>query len=121
MMLRGRFLWLGAGLVVGIAGMLCRDGAPQPVLANNDRHEDYIMATGPDEFLGAGSGFRVSFVPQSPGPAHAGISLIEEGQMGDGAWKPGRHLNGDENDQGRYWRFSKERIHVERSILYRWD
>jgi hypothetical protein len=80
-----------------------------------------IMSTGPDEFLGVGSGFRVSFVPQSAGPAHAGIKLIEEGQMADDAWKPGRRLNGDENDQGRYWRFSKERIHVERSMVYRWD
>jgi beta-galactosidase GanA len=80
-----------------------------------------VMATGPDEFLGAGSGFRVSFVPQSAGPAHAGISLIEEGQMADGAWRPARRLNGDENDQGRYWRFSKDRIHIERSMVYRWD
>jgi beta-galactosidase GanA len=80
-----------------------------------------VMVTGPDEFLGAGSGFRVSFVPDSAGPAHGGISLIEEGRMVDGTWKPGRRLNGDENDQGRYWRFSKERIHVERSVVYRWE
>jgi hypothetical protein len=80
-----------------------------------------IMATGPDEFLGAGSGFRVKFMPDSPGPAHAGINFIEEGRMVDGTWRPGRRLNGDENDQGRYWRFSNERIHVERSLVYRWQ
>jgi beta-galactosidase GanA len=80
-----------------------------------------IMGTGPDEFLGAGSGFRVSFVPDSPGSAHAGINFIEEGRMVDGTWRPGRRLNGDENDQGRYWRFSSEGIHVERTVVYRWE
>lgn len=80
-----------------------------------------IMGTGPNEFLGAGSGFRVSFVPDSPGPAHAGINFIEDGRVVDDTWRPGRRLNGDENDQGRYWRFSSERIHIERSIVYRWE
>jgi beta-galactosidase GanA len=80
-----------------------------------------IMGTGPDEFLGAGSGFRVSFVPDSPGSAHAGINFIEEGRMVDGTWRPGRRLNGDENDQGRYWRLSSEGIHVERTVVYRWE
>jgi hypothetical protein len=80
-----------------------------------------LMATGPDEFLGVGSGFRVSFVPDSAGPPHAGIDFIEEGRMLDGAWKPGRRLNGDENDQGRYWRFSPQGIHIERTVLYRWE
>jgi hypothetical protein len=79
------------------------------------------MGTGPDEFLGAGSGFRVSFVPDSPGSAHAGINFIEEGRMVDGTWRPGRRLNGDENDQGRYWRLSSEGIHVERTVVYRWE
>jgi beta-galactosidase GanA len=39
-----------------------------------------IMGTGPEEFLGVGSGLRVSFVPDSPGPTHAGIEFVEEGR-----------------------------------------
>jgi hypothetical protein len=41
--------------------------------------------------------------------------------MSDGTWKPGRRLNGDENDQGRYWRFAIQGIHVEKSRVYRWE
>jgi hypothetical protein len=43
----GRWLWLGLGLMLGIAGTAYFGAAPPPVWANNDRHEDYIMATGP--------------------------------------------------------------------------
>jgi len=78
-----------------------------------------VIATGPDEFLGAGSGFRVSFVPKSPGPPHAGIGYVEEGTFSDGRWTPGRRLNGDENDQGKFWRFSPQRINIEKVIVYR--
>ena len=38
-----------------------------------------IMATGPDEFLGAGQGFRVSFMPRS-GP-QVGIAAVDEGDL----------------------------------------
>src|ERR1043165_2426784 len=42
----GRLLGFALGLVSGIAGTMLVHTVPQPVLANNDRHEDYIMATG---------------------------------------------------------------------------
>ena len=61
------------------------------------------MATGPDEFLGAGKGFRVSFTPRIG--AQVGIAAVDEGKFVDGKWIPGRRLNGDEDDQGQYWRF----------------
>jgi hypothetical protein len=79
-----------------------------------------IIATGPDEFLGAGSGFRVSFSPKTAGPIHAGIGYIEEGTFSGETWKPGRRLNGDENDQGRFWRFAPQRINVEKAVVYRY-
>ena len=41
-----RFLWLAMGVIIGVIGTLSRDSASRPALANNDRHEDYIMATG---------------------------------------------------------------------------
>ncbi len=78
-----------------------------------------VMATGPNEFLGVGSGFRVSFTPQSAGAPHAGIGYIEEGTFSSGVWVPGRRLNGDENDQGKFWRFAPRRIAIERTVVYR--
>src|SRR5712692_124025 len=46
----GRVFWLGLGLALGCAATICLRSAPQPVWAGNDRHEDYIMATGPIAF-----------------------------------------------------------------------
>src|SRR5262245_41304657 len=39
-------LWLTLGLALGIGATTAYRGT-QPALAGNDRHEDYIMATGP--------------------------------------------------------------------------
>ena len=76
-----------------------------------------IMATGPDEFLGAGKGFRVTFTPRSG--AQVGIAAVDEGSFEDGKWVPGRRLNGDENDQGHFWRFDPHHVKTEKVKLYR--
>jgi hypothetical protein len=78
-----------------------------------------IMSSGPDEFLGAGKGFRVAFTPRSAATPHAGIAAIDEGSFVDGKWMPGRRLNGDENDGGTAWRFDSKQIHTEKVSLYR--
>jgi beta-galactosidase GanA len=80
-----------------------------------------IIATGTDEFLGVGRGFRVSFSPKNAGPPHAGIGYIEEGTFSNGIWMPGRRLNGDENDQGKFWRVAPQRINVEKAVVYRYE
>ena len=80
-----------------------------------------IIAVGPDTFVGAGSGFRVAFRPLDAGRQSVGILAVEEGQYDDGQWVPGRRLNGDENDQGRMWRFSPQGITVEHCSIYRYD
>jgi beta-galactosidase GanA len=80
-----------------------------------------IIATGPNEFVGAGSGFRVSFVPRSAGAARAGIGYVEEGTFSDGKWTPGRRLNGDENDQGKVWRFAQQGVEIEKVSVYRFE
>ena len=64
-----------------------------------------IMADGKDAFLGVGKGFRVSFTPRPESGPQAGIGAITEGKFDDGNWIAGRRLNGDENDQGKFWRF----------------
>jgi beta-galactosidase GanA len=81
-----------------------------------------MIASGANEFMGAGSGFRVAFKPRSPSEqAHAGIGDVEEGTFQDGRWVAGRRLNGDENDQGQYWRFSPQGVHIEKARVYRFE
>jgi beta-galactosidase GanA len=80
-----------------------------------------IIATGPNEFLGAGSGFRVKFTPASPGAPNAGIGSIVEGTYSNNNWIPGRQLNGDESDQGQYWRFAPQSTEIERVTVYRYQ
>jgi hypothetical protein len=80
-----------------------------------------IIATGQDEFLGVGKGFRVLIKPREPSPFKLGYASIDEGTYEDGKWTPGRRLNGDENDQGGYWRFDPRSIKVEKAVLYRYE
>jgi hypothetical protein len=46
----GRVFCLGLGVALGIAATIYFRSAPPPVWAGNDRHDDYIMATGPIAF-----------------------------------------------------------------------
>jgi hypothetical protein len=80
-----------------------------------------IVETGPTEFLGAGRGFRVSFSPVSPTAPKVGIGAVDEGVFEDGKWVPGLRLNGDENDQGRGWRFGSRQAGIEKVTVYRYE
>jgi beta-galactosidase GanA len=77
-----------------------------------------VMATGPDAFLGVGKGFRVSF---SAAGRRVGLAAVDEGTFESGKWIPGRRLNGDENDQGKYWRFDQRQVRTAKATLYRFD
>ncbi len=79
-----------------------------------------ILATGPNEFLGAGSGFRVSFSLPS-GKTQVGIGTVDEGTFEDGKWVAGRRLNGDENDQGSYWRVDQFGTKIEKATVYKFE
>jgi beta-galactosidase GanA len=87
--------------------------------SHSDSGFGLIMATGPDEFLGAGKGFRVTFTPRTG--MHAGIATVDEGRFDDGKWIAGRRLNGDENDQGQNWRFDRRQVRTEKVTLYRFE
>jgi beta-galactosidase GanA len=89
--------------------------------SNADSGYGLVMATGPDEFLGAGRGFRISFAATSAIGHQVGIGSVDEGTFRDGKWLPGRRLNGDENDQGSFWRFDPRGLHTEKVKLYRFD
>jgi beta-galactosidase GanA len=80
-----------------------------------------VLATGPNRFLGAGKGFRVGFKNRTNAAGQLGIGLIEEGRFDKGKWISGRRLNGDENDQGQYWRFDPRKINIERVELYHYE
>jgi hypothetical protein len=80
-----------------------------------------IIATGQNEFLGEGKGFRVLITPRSPSTFKLGYASIDEGTYQDGRWISGRRLNGDENDQGSYWRFDSQSIKIEKAVLYRYE
>lgn len=80
-----------------------------------------VIVTGPDEFIGAGKGFRVAFTPQTPGPPLAAVGPVQEGVFSGGKWVPGRFLNGDESDQGRYWRFTNQKVSTIRVTVFRYE
>jgi hypothetical protein len=86
-----------------------------------DKGHGVVMAVGPDEFLGAGTGFRVLFKSATPGSTKVGVGTVDEGVYHDGKWIPGRRLNGDETDQGRAWRFNSWGLQIERCATYRYE
>lgn len=79
-----------------------------------------IFAAGPDTFYGAGAGFRVSFsLPD--GKMQAGIGTVDEGVFENGKWIAGRRLNGDESDQGNYWRIDQFQAKIEKVTVYKFQ
>ena len=81
-----------------------------------------VMTDGDNKFIGAGSGFRVQFYPIAKNSKTIiGVSNINEGVFKDGNWIAGRRLNGDENDQGRAWRFSPWQAGIEKCTVYKYE
>ena len=76
-----------------------------------------VIQTGPDDFIGVGKGFRVAFASRSG--EQIGVASVDEGKFENGQWVAGRRLNGDENDQGKYWRFSPDAVKTEKASVYR--
>lgn len=60
-----------------------------------DRGYGLIISTGPEQFMIAGKNIQITFFPDTPGPAMAGIASLYEGKFEKGEWIPGRKLNGD--------------------------
>lgn len=81
-----------------------------------------IIANGPDSFLGVGNGFRVHFYPQElSNSVKVGLASVDEGRFENGRWIAGRRLNGDENDQGRAWRFSPHYLSTQICEVYSYE
>ncbi len=86
-----------------------------------ERGYGLIVANGQEEFIGAGYGFMVNFRPTTPGPAFAGLATVDEGEFRHGTWIGGRRLNGDESNQGQWWRFPtvSQNSGIARCTVYR--
>jgi hypothetical protein len=84
-----------------------------------------FIQVSPNEFLVAGSGdAQIVFSTDKPGPPIVGIESIDEEFYENGAWVPGRRLNGDEDSQGQALRLyatdlAQERIYRVRLYRYR--
>ena len=83
-------------------------------------HGGLIIQMGPDDFLVAGAGMVITFATNREPRSLAGIDSIWEGNFVNGAWTPGRELNGDEDNQGRYLRMPGDEFTIRRLHLYRY-
>jgi hypothetical protein len=59
-----------------------------------------LIASGPDEYYLGGGGVRIAFTPDTPGPAIAGLGIVQEGRFVGGRWTVVRQLGGDDTGQG---------------------
>ena len=93
-----------------------------------------IINSSPDEYIIYGNNIQVSFSPNTPGPAIAAISRVDEGRYENGMWIAGRRLNGDDimldydlakmalqNKTGTGLRFSGEGRSIQLVKLYRYE
>ena len=79
-----------------------------------------VLATGPDEYLFAGTGLTITFETEKPGDPIVGLLSVDEGRYVNGQWTPGRRLNGDQTHQGRHVRLPPGRFGIQRVKLYRY-
>ena len=83
-------------------------------------HGGLIIQTGSNDFLVAGIGMVITFATSGKSAALAGIDSIWEGSFLNGTWTPGRELNGDDDNQGRYLRMPAGEFTIRRVRLYRY-
>lgn len=62
----------------------------------------------------------LTFATHDEGNALAGIDSIWEGKFVNGVWTPGRNLNGDDDNQGRWLSMPAGQFTIRRLRLYRY-
>jgi hypothetical protein len=80
-----------------------------------------VIATGPDEFVFAGTAMTITFDVDGSVEQTVGLSLVEEGKFVDGRWMPSRRLNGDQTHQGRHVRINAGKFEIQKVKLYRYN
>lgn len=83
-------------------------------------HGGLILQLGPNDFLVAGTGMILTFGIPGSTRARAGIDSIWEGEFVHGVWTPGRNLNGDDDNQGRWLTLPPGKFTIRRLRLYRY-
>ena len=78
-----------------------------------------VVAAGPNEFYLGGGGMRFEFAANTPGPATAGLGIVQEGRFVDGKWTVTRQLGGDDTGQGEILGLRQNKIL--RVVLYRYE
>lgn len=86
-----------------------------------ETHGGLLMQLGEDAFLVLGHGVTLTFETADGSGDIAGIESIWEGRYAEGAWQPGRLLNGDESHQGRHLRLPPGSVGLQRLRLYRYN
>jgi beta-galactosidase GanA len=81
-------------------------------------HGGLIIQLDSDDYLFAGTGMIITFGVHDSGQSIVGIDSIWEGNFVDGVWAPGRNLNGDDDNQGRYLRMPADKFTIRRVRLY---
>jgi beta-galactosidase GanA len=96
--------------------------APRDPAAPWPRAAGLVVATGPDEFVVAGSGVIFTFAADARGdPAQTvGLLSVDEGSYQRGVFVVRRRLNGDETHQGRHVRIPAGSFAIQRVKLYRY-
>jgi hypothetical protein len=79
-----------------------------------------FICTGPDEYFAAGSGVKVTFSPNTPGPPLAGLGTVEAGTFVNGRWVPDIRLAGDDTGQGADLFELQRNMGIQRFTLYRY-
>lgn len=86
---------------------------PGPREAGKTPGGGLIMAVSPREYIVAGHGFSVDFLPGPGGLPHVDFFSLDEGEYRNGQWIQGRRLNGDE-----YRLRLRDKPQVRRAKLY---
>jgi hypothetical protein len=82
--------------MIDLGGYRLRVRFTRPLQEGRAPGAGLIVAESDDTFLVAGLGFAVDFLPRPGGLPRVDFLSLNEGDYQDGAWMPGRRLNGDE-------------------------
>jgi hypothetical protein len=91
----------------------------EPPAGNQPPAAAIFIAAGPDEFYAIGSGVKVTFSPNTPGPPFAGLGTVEQGAFVNGRWVPDIRLAGDDTGQGQDLFEIQRHLGIQRFTLYR--
>jgi hypothetical protein len=89
---------------------------------DNDIAGGLVIQTGDDEFICAGRGFDLFFMPKDDS-MRIGIDADDEGIFSEGKWIPEKRLNGDETHastfDGTGLKFPPDKVSIQKVTLYR--